>query len=277
MTVLKVCFALALMFSTQQAFGQEKSIRIAVEGAFAPYNYKDSSGQLVGFEIDLIPDLCTRMNTECSIIEQSWSGIIPGLQTGKYDAIVSSMTVTEQRKQAVLFSDEYAVNFVGFATLKSNPLSELKTNMEQLDLAMDTEESKKDIQTLVAALQGKTVGVNRSTTNELLAKHLLGDDGATIRTYDNSENVALDLMSGRVDAVVISRAQLGLLIKRDDNVVGFGPRMHGGILGGGMAAAVRHDNQELADSFSEAIAGAVADGTIEKLSVKWLGYDVTPR
>jgi octopine/nopaline transport system substrate-binding protein len=106
---------------------------------------------------------------------------------------------------------------------------------------------------------------------------LFKDKDTSVRSYDNSENVALDLMNGRVDAVVISRAQLGVLMKRSDQVVGIGAPIHGGLLGGGMAAAVRQDNQPLADAFSKAVRETIADGVIERLSVKWLGYDVTPK
>jgi octopine/nopaline transport system substrate-binding protein len=281
MKIAKLCaisaIALSPLMTLAAAIAQQpRTITVAVEGAFAPYNFKDASGKLDGLEVELIPDLCRRMNVTCNIVQQSWAGIIPGLQTGKYDAIVSSMTITEQRKKAVLFSAEYARNSVSFATLKSNPLASLTVGAKDVDLSQSDADTTNALKALADAMKGKTIGVNRSTTNETLAKYLLKDT-ATINSYDNSENVALDLMSGRVDAVVISRAQLVLLMKRSDQVIGIGPPIHGGPLGGGMAAAVRQDNQPLADMFSSAIKGAIEDGTIKTLSVKWLGFDVTPR
>ena len=79
-------------------------IRIATEGAYAPWNFTNSSGKLVGFELDLAKDLCERMGSECEVVAQAWEGIIPALQAGKYDAIMAGMSITEKRKKVITFS-----------------------------------------------------------------------------------------------------------------------------------------------------------------------------
>ncbi|MGD9149206.1 MAG: transporter substrate-binding domain-containing protein, partial [Desulfobacterales bacterium] len=76
-----------------------KKIKIGTEGAYPPWNYFDESGKLVGFEIELIKDLCGRMDAECEIVTQKWRGIIEGLNKGKYDAIIAAMSITESRKE----------------------------------------------------------------------------------------------------------------------------------------------------------------------------------
>ena len=86
------------------------TVRIATEGAYPPWNATDSSGQLVGFEIDLANDLCRRMGTECEIVAQDWEGIIPALQAGKYDVIMAGMSITDERKKVIQFSDSYAAD-----------------------------------------------------------------------------------------------------------------------------------------------------------------------
>ena len=79
------------------ALAQQRTVRIATEGAYAPWNFTGPGRQLLGFEIDLANDLCRRMNARCTIVAQDWDSIIPGLTAGRYDAIVASMNVTDQQ------------------------------------------------------------------------------------------------------------------------------------------------------------------------------------
>ena len=93
------------------------SVRIATEGAYPPWNSTDSSGKLIGFEIDLANDLCRRMQVECEIVAQDWEGIIPALTAGKYDAIMAGMSITDERKKVISFTDGYAAEPAYFAAL----------------------------------------------------------------------------------------------------------------------------------------------------------------
>ena len=102
-----------------------RQIRIATEGAYKPWNFTDSSGKLVGFELDLAADLCKRMGAECEIVAQAWDGIIPALQAGKYDAIMAGMSITEKRKKVITFSRAYAATPARFVVLKSSPHGEV--------------------------------------------------------------------------------------------------------------------------------------------------------
>ena len=93
-------FAVApLAFAAPASAKDWKTVTIATEGAFMPYNGHDASGKLVGFEIDLIADLCARMKITCNVIAQDWDGIIPGLNAGKFDAIMSAMSITPKRME----------------------------------------------------------------------------------------------------------------------------------------------------------------------------------
>src|SRR3546814_6898436 len=83
-------------------------VRIATEGAYAPWNFKTATGELAGFDVDLAAELCRRMGVECEIIAQDWDGIIPALNAGKYDAIIASLTITDARREAIDFSIVYA-------------------------------------------------------------------------------------------------------------------------------------------------------------------------
>jgi polar amino acid transport system substrate-binding protein len=98
--------SLILMSGTVAA----ESIRIGTEGAYAPFNMIDKDGKIIGFDVDIAKALCKKMGADCKIVTQDWDGIIPGLMARKYDAIVASMSITDERKKAVDFTNHYYSN-----------------------------------------------------------------------------------------------------------------------------------------------------------------------
>src|SRR3954463_12795645 len=110
---------LAVGFAT----AQDRTVRIAVEGAYAPWNFTGAGGKLEGFEIDLANDLCARMRVTCEIVAQDWDGMIPALNAKKFDAIMAGMNITDKRLEVIDFSRPYASGLHGFATMKDSPLA----------------------------------------------------------------------------------------------------------------------------------------------------------
>jgi octopine/nopaline transport system substrate-binding protein len=122
MTSIVVALCLGLLAGGAAAQDWSK-VRIATEGAYPPWNATDSSGELVGFEVDLAKELCQRMDAECEIVAQAWEGIIPALQAGKYDAIMAGMSITEERQQVIDFTQSYWTTPAYFAVLKDSDLA----------------------------------------------------------------------------------------------------------------------------------------------------------
>src|SRR5687768_9673324 len=89
------------------AAAQGKTVKIATEGAYAPWNFTGAGGKLEGFEIDLAQDLCNRMKAKCEVVAQDWDGIIPALNAKKYDAIMAGMSITDDRKKVIDFAGPY--------------------------------------------------------------------------------------------------------------------------------------------------------------------------
>src|SRR5215469_3117350 len=177
-----------------------KTIRIATEGAFAPWNFVEG-GKLKGYDVELAEDLCKRMNVTCEIVAQDWDGIIPALQAQKYDAIMAAMTITPKRREVIDFSRTYAVGPHGFAVLKSGPLANLPGAGMSLSLTKNPEESKKVIDGMRELLKGKAVGAQVGTTDLAFLQKYFGDV-ATVREYKTTEQHDLDLLAGRVDAIM---------------------------------------------------------------------------
>ncbi len=252
-------------------------IRIGTEGAYAPWNFVEG-GKLTGFEVELAQDLCKRMKAECEIVPQDWDGIIPALNASKYDAIMAGMNITEKRQEVVSFSRPYAGGPHGFGVPKNSPLVKLPGLGERLSLVKNKAEAEKLIAESKALLKGKVIGVQVSTVNaNFLQKYF--KDVADIREYKTTEQHDLDLVAGRVDAIYADHSSLLATFSKPDfkdyQVAGVG--LTGDILGNGVAVGLRKGDDDLRKLFDEAIAGALADGTIKTLSTKWFKTDMTPQ
>jgi octopine/nopaline transport system substrate-binding protein len=260
------------------AAAQEKTIKIATEGAYAPWNFTGAGGKLEGFEIDLANDLCARMKVKCEIVAQDWDGIIPSLTAKKYDAIMAGMSITDERKKTIDFAGPYANSPNGFLVAKNSDLAKMPGTGQTFNLGTQQAAAEKAINDLKPVLKGKTIGVQTSTIHSNFAdKYLKGT--VEIREYKTTEAHDLDLAAGRIDAVLADSTNIiGTLDKpefKDYTMVG--PSITGGLLGAGVGVGLRKGETELKKSFDDAIQAAIKDGTIKKLSEKWFKIDTTPR
>lgn len=260
------------------AAAQEKTVKIATEGAYAPWNFTGAGGKLEGFEVDLANDLCARMKVKCEIVAQDWDGIIPALQAKKYDAIMAGMSITEERKKVIDFSNAYAAGPNGFLVPKDSPLAKMPGTGEAYNLSTQQAAAEKAIDAVKPLLKDKAIGVQTSTIHSNFAdKYYKGT--AEIREYKTTEAHDLDLAAGRIDAVLAdSTAIIGTLEKPEfKDYVLVGPSITGGLLGAGVGVGLRKEDTELKKAFNEAIQAAVKDGTVKKLSEKWFKIDISPK
>jgi octopine/nopaline transport system substrate-binding protein len=252
-----------------------KSITIATEGSYEPWNLTLPGGKLGGFEPELMEDLCKRMGIQCKLVVQNWDGMIAGLNAGKYDVIMDAIVITPERKKVVNFTTPYASTPATFITTKDSPLLPADHNI--IKLHDDEKEINAAIAPLKAALKGKTIGIASGTVyTPFIDKYFKGD--ADVREYTSSADAMLDLQSGRIDAVFddVTFAQSMLARKENNNLIFSGPQLGGPIWGEGEAMGVRMADNDLKAKLDEAIHAALADGTVKKLSEKWFKTDVTP-
>ncbi|BAV50639.1 nopaline-binding periplasmic protein [Mesorhizobium sp. 113-1-2] len=276
---LAVAAAALSMFGfmhTALAEDAPKSITIATEGAYAPWNFTNADGKLDGLEIELANNLCERMKVKCTIIAQDWDGLIPSLKVGKFDVIMAGMFITPKRLETIDFTQPYAVDPGGFAVAKDSELGKLGVSAEKFNLD-DEAASKAAIEKLKPLLKGKVVGVQAATMMLDFVKKYFGDT-VEIREYKTTEQHDLDLAAGRVDALFAQRTALAATLSKPEfaDYTLAGPGFVGGLFGRGTGAGLRKEDTKLKEMLNAAIDGAIADGTIKRISEKWVKTDVTP-
>ena len=142
-----------------------EKIKIGTEGAYPPWNSKDASGNLIGFEVELAQELCVIMKYECTIVEQDWDGMIPALVMRKFDAIMAGMSITAERQKTITFSQGYADEVASLAVMKGSSLEGMDTP-EGINLSLGGSDVKKALKTLTGALAGKTVCTQTGTIHQ---------------------------------------------------------------------------------------------------------------
>ncbi len=249
-------------------------IKIGTEGAYPPWNSKDASGKLIGFEVELAYSLCRYMGKQCEIVEQDWDGMIPALIMRKFDAIMAGMSITAERQKAISFSQGYADEVASLAVMKGSSLEGLDTPAG-INLTKPNAAAKKALKTLTAALAGKTVCVQTATIHQNFLDS--GDVGkVNVRTYKTQDEVNLDLASGRCDAALAAAVAFSDYAEKSGKpVVLTGPTFSGGAFGNGVGVGIRKDDTELLKAFNKAINEARKNGDISRIATKWFGFDAS--
>ncbi|MGO4566886.1 transporter substrate-binding domain-containing protein [Rhizobium sp. 2YAF20] len=269
-------FATTLAFAPIAASAKDWThVNVGIEGAFPPWNLMDSSGKLAGLDVDLINDLCARAKVDCELIAGDWSGMIPGLNAGKYDLIMT-LGINEKRKQVVDFTVPYASGVASFLLLKSGTVADLPKTGERLNLN-DNSAADPIMAKIGEELKGKTVGVVQSTSQEQLINAYYGTN-VTVRSYQNSAARDLDLKAGRIDAGFDSGvyATTALAKAGNEDIEMSGPLLKGAMLATEVAIGMRKGEPDLKAKFDAAIKGAAKAGVIKSLSEKWSKLDLTP-
>ena len=257
-------------------------IKIGTEGAYPPWNAKDESGKLIGFEIELANFLCMYMKHECTIVEQDWDGMIPALVMRKFDAIMAGMSITEERMKTINFSQGYASDGASLAVMKGSPLEGMDTSA--INLSSTDSATKKILADLTTSLAGKTVCVQTATIHQnFLESGLVGKP--TVRTYKTQDEVNLDVAAGRCDAGLADiLAITDFAEKSGKPVVLTGPVYSGGPFGAGVGVGIRKGDKssaqgkkdtKLLKDFNKAIDTARKQGKISELAIKWFGFDAS--
>lgn len=230
-------------------------IRIGVDSAYPPFESIARDGQPVGFTIDVGNALCARLNARCVWVQSSFDGLIPGLKARKFDVILSSMAVTEKRREQIDFTDRVYRNQTRLIVAKGSTL------------APD-----------VKKLAGRRVGVQQGTVQEAYGRQKWAPHRIEIVPYATYNQAYADLLVRRLDAVMIDAVQgkLGFLDTPRGEGFAFaeGVIYDARIMGSGNAAGVRKSDPELRDALNRALAEIRRDGTYRRIEAKYFDLDM---
>ncbi|AGT11105.1 transporter substrate-binding domain-containing protein [Paracoccus aminophilus] len=243
---LNLAFALALIAAPAVA----APLNIATDATFPPFESIDENGKLVGYDIELMEAICKAAALDCNIANAAWDGMIPGLLDGKYDALISQLTVTEKRRNVMAFSDIYEHPVFRFVAKKD----------AGLEISPE-------------GLAGKTIAVQTGTPMDAYVTKYYPN--STIKRYDTGSAPYLELTGGRADVHISYQAQIIQAFLKSDSGKDFelvGPELTGKDapeFGEGVAIAINKKNTELVEKINGGLAKLREDGTLEALNQKY--------
>ncbi len=250
---LGIAIAVGALALGAQTASAGDPLRVGVEGAYPPFSEKTASGELIGFDIDFAHEICKRLDRECVLIEQDWDGMIPALLAKKFDTIIASMSITDERKKKVDFTVKYYNTPAKFAAKDG----------------MFSDDSP-------AALAGKSIGVQRATTHDDFVSALYPD--SDIKRYGTQDEAYLDLTAGRLDAILADSLAISDGFLSTDQGKGYsffgGDHTDRKYFGDGAGVTVRKGEDALREAISKAITDIRADGTYDTMQKKYFDIDI---
>lgn len=255
MKIHTVFIGLMLVLSLPIAHAGDQPLKIGIEAAYPPFASKSPNGEINGFDYDIGNALCAEMQIKCQWVEQEYDGLIPALKVKKVDAILSSMSITEERKKSVDFTDKYYQSPARLAMKRGTQIGE--------DLS---------------GLNGKRIGVQRSSIHDRFATEILAPKGAEIVRYTSQNEIYLDMNSGRLDGTVADQIILSESFLKLPTGQGFGfagPQLTDPkYFGDGIGIALRKGDTQRVQSFNDAIKALRAKGIYQAINAKYFDFDV---
>jgi polar amino acid transport system substrate-binding protein len=254
--LLKTVIAAGLLAAAGMGAANAEALKIGISAEpYPPFASPDASGKWVGWEVEIIDAVCAEAKLECEITPVAWDSIIPALTTKKIDAIMASMSITDERKKTIDFSDKYY----------NTPTVVVGAKGTQMDA---TPEGLKD----------KIIGVQVSTVHEAYAKKHFGSTAAEIKIYQTQDEANQDLSAGRIDATQADSIALDAFLTTDQGKaccenkgeVADDPE----VLGLGVGAGVRKEDTELRDKLSAAIKAIRDNGKYDEISKKYFNFNI---
>ncbi len=236
--ILLVALVLALTLAIP-GMAESAPLVVGTNAEFAPFEFIGDDGNPTGIDIDLINAIGEKIGVAIQIENMSFDALIPALTSGKIGATISGMTITEERKKSVLFSDPY------YAASQKIIVKDGSAVASEADLA------------------GKTIGVQLGTTGDLYVTDTIKD--ATVQRYDKGIDAVQDLINGKLDAVVIDEEPANVFLSQTQGLVVLADRLSDEQYG----IALPMGQDELLAKINGALADLKADGTLDTIYAKY--------
>ena len=248
----KKFLSLALLAACATA-AQAADLKVAIDPTYEPFTYKTPDGKPAGFDVDIANAVCAEIKRNCVFVEQVWDSMIPGLQARKYDVIVSSLSITEERKRVIDFSDRYYKTPSAIVVKKGTEYS------------------------APASLKGKRIGVLKGSTQEKWAMGELKPAGVNVIPYEAQDQVYLDINAGRLDGTVADKVEVhgGFLRKPEGKDYGYvgHDQYETKYYGEGIGIGMRKNQKDLKEQINKAIKTIRSNGTYDTIAKKYFDFD----
>ena len=230
--------AAAALLALSAGAQAKDTVRLGPEGAYPPYNYVDEAGKLGGFDIDVGNEICKRAGLTCEWVVNEWDTIIPNLIAGNYDAILAGMSITDERKKTIAFTQDY---------FPPDPSAFVAATGKNLDLENPSG--------LRFGAQGATIQA------AWLEQNVKANN--TVLSYETPDQALADLNAGNLDAILADKSYLQETVAGSSGALELtGPEIE---IGGGVGIGMRQADTELTAKFDAALTAMKADGTLDAL------------
>lgn len=235
---MKTLLIAATTLALTAGMGSAQTVRLGTEGAYPPYNFIDQNGEVAGFERELGDELCKRAKLECTWVTNEWDTIIPNLVSSNYDAILAAMSINDERKAVIAFTQSY--------------LPPAPSSYVALEEGVDLEAG-------VVAVQTGTVQAS-----------YVAETGATLLEFPNIDQVLAAIRNGEADAGFGDHEVMRPFVEESNDLVFVGEQVE---LDEGIGIGVRQSDTELRETFDAAITSMKEDGSLNELIKKHFGDD----
>jgi polar amino acid transport system substrate-binding protein len=216
--------------------------RLGTEGAYPPFNYVDDNGKVGGFDIEVGNEICRRAALDCVWVVNEWDSIVPNLLAGNYDAILADLTITDERKQTIDFTQAY---------FPPDPSTYISRATSEIDYV---------------SMKGLRIGVQTGTVQAAWLDIILAKDNTIIK-YEVVDQELADLNAGNLDVVMAEGSFIAETVAASNGTLkADGPPVPIGI---GAGIGLRKADDDLAKKFDDALTAMKADGTLDQLIVKF--------
>ena len=254
--------AVALTGFSTLAIAKDGTLTVGTEGDAPKFSMADASGQVTGYDADVANAICGEMKVKCAFVVQSFSTLIPSIDTGRFDVIISGLGITAERQKKIDYSIPYGSSPQYFEVPKTSPVATMTA-----------------LPDVLKALSGKDIGaVNGTTHAKYLAKNI---PEGNLKTYDSTTQMMTDLAAGRLAAGFSDGPTWDDFQKSADgrNFVRVNLKVISSddptTLGQGMGVGLRKGNADLKAKLDRAVCTLIKDGTMTRISEKWFDEDYT--
>jgi polar amino acid transport system substrate-binding protein len=257
-----VAMAVGIALAAAAPSAAQDTLKAGTECTYFPFNFRDSDGVLKGYDVDVGNELAKRLNFKIEWVCQKWDGMLPSLLANKFDLILASLSITEERRQKIDFSVGYRLSIGQFVGPKAKALKLFKA----------------DGNPDVPAFTGVRVGLQRATTYDNWITAKVPD--ATVVRYETVEQMYLELKAGRVDVIMTNPMKTYLEFLSKPDGAGYeviGPQIdEPKYFGTGAGVGIRKDSEPLLKRIDAALIEMKKDGTLDLFSKKYFPFAIYP-